>query len=334
MDNLLFLPESALPAESSGNGTIVLATVSAVDTDHGLTLIFDGDAAASQKKYKMLMNGNTPAVGDRVAAIKHSGTYIVLGAIGTNGGGGGGGGDVAAPNTVYAGPASGTEPGEAAFRQLVAEDLDLSGAGFVEKEGDEMTGLLGMVSPDLHESSPPSSGTRGVGIEFLDADGNVMGRLVPEMWSDGSMTMTLQALVSSAGTRLHNWISITQRKNGDSEMSIGSPIPLYQGGTGTRTYDYAYSGIITAATGFTCSSQTIRGWGRLMMLNVSFRKSAAQTVTNFTEIGTLESAYRPMTQSAAMTSDGRFAYILGDGKVYVQGPFTTSSFSVYATYMK
>ena len=79
MDDLFVLPKET---KASDDGKIVLATVSAVDTSHGLALLFDGQTTPSQKSYKMLLNGSTPAVGDRVMAVKHSGTYIVLGVIG------------------------------------------------------------------------------------------------------------------------------------------------------------------------------------------------------------------------------------------------------------
>ena len=62
-----------------------LATVSSVNSS-GTKLIFDGQTAASQKRYKILGTGLPPAVGDRVVVMKHSGTYVVLGKITSNGG--------------------------------------------------------------------------------------------------------------------------------------------------------------------------------------------------------------------------------------------------------
>ena len=338
LDELFFLPEEK---STAGDGTIVLATVYAVDEDEGLTLIFDGDSSASQKKYKMLMNGKTPEIGDRVAAVKHSGTYIVLGAIGTNGGGGGGGGgDTAEPNTVYAGPASGDEPGEATFRQLVADDIDLSGAGFVQKTGDEMTGNLDIVSSDLHQDSPPSSGTFGKMLRFLDGDGNVMAQIKPELWSDGSQTLTLQALVKVNGTVVNNWLSVTKRKDGTSEMSIGSPIPLNSGGTGTTSSEYVSSGVFTAASGFTLSGAYLRIWGRLAVLRIYIKKDSADSSTGLVKVGSIAaSKYSPLPgQGVAVTDDGRVGCLKSPtatlpAEVHINGPFTTSYFWIIATYM-
>ena len=338
LDELYFLPEEE---STAGDGTIVLATVSAVDADHGLTLTFDGDASASQKKYKMLMNGRTPEVGDRVAAVKHSGTYIVLGAIGTNGGGGGGGGDTAEPNTVYAGPASGDEPGEATFRQLVADDIDLSGAGFVQKTGDEMTGNLDIKSTNLHENSPPSAGTNGTGIRFVDNEGNVMCNILPSMWSDGSMTLQMQAICDVSGTRRANWLSITKRKNGNSEMSLGAPLPLNMGGTGMSAPEYVDNSTTTffvAESGFTLYAANLRKWGRFAELQLYIKKDTADASTGKVAVGHLYDSAKPYSTAVGLvTSDGRAGYITWSHYypcyVYVNGPFTTDYFYVLATYM-
>lgn len=254
--------------------------MSEVDTAHGLTLIFDGQTEPSQKKYKMLVNGSTPSVGDRVAAIKHSGTYIVLGAIGTEGGGGGGEGDIAAPNTVYAGPANGTEPGEATFRTLTAADLP--GMDY------------DVVSPDLHESSPPQGGAYGVGVRFLDADGNEMGIIRPYLWADGSQTLDLVAEVDDgAGGRTINFLSITKKKSGDSEYGIGNavsfrkalglgtstgafPIPVYQGGSGNTSSGYlSGTTVLEASSGVTVTSAYMSYWGKVAYLYAILRITSA-----------------------------------------------------------
>lgn len=58
----------------------LLATVSSINSS-GASLIFDGQTAASQKRYKILGTGIPVAAGDRVVVMKHSGTYIVIGSI-------------------------------------------------------------------------------------------------------------------------------------------------------------------------------------------------------------------------------------------------------------
>ena len=64
---------------------LYLATVGASDST-GVTLIFDGASAATTKRFKSV--GTRPSAGDRVAVMKQSGTYIVLGTISAAGGGG------------------------------------------------------------------------------------------------------------------------------------------------------------------------------------------------------------------------------------------------------
>lgn len=69
MSDNVFLQESAEPAD------VNFATIAAIYAD-GVTLIFDGETAPTQKHY--LCNSFAVfAVGDRVRLIKDSGTYIV-----------------------------------------------------------------------------------------------------------------------------------------------------------------------------------------------------------------------------------------------------------------
>lgn len=62
------------------DGEIVLATV-VTRTSAGVTIRLDGDSAPLQKRYKVLSTGVTLAAGNRVLAVKMSGTYVVLGRI-------------------------------------------------------------------------------------------------------------------------------------------------------------------------------------------------------------------------------------------------------------
>ena len=78
---------AAEPGAGTGDHSVelYLATVGASDST-GVTLIFDGASAATTKRFKCV--GSRPGVGDRVAVMKQSGTYIVLGAISAAGSGG------------------------------------------------------------------------------------------------------------------------------------------------------------------------------------------------------------------------------------------------------
>lgn len=59
---------------------MVIATV-VTRTAAGVTIRLDGENEALQKRYKVISNGVTLAAGNRVLAVKMSGTYIVIGKI-------------------------------------------------------------------------------------------------------------------------------------------------------------------------------------------------------------------------------------------------------------
>lgn len=73
---------SALNAGAAPSAPLLLATVGSV-TSAGITLVLPGSTDATQKRYKHLVTGRTIAAGDLVLVAKLSGTYVVLGTIGT-----------------------------------------------------------------------------------------------------------------------------------------------------------------------------------------------------------------------------------------------------------
>jgi hypothetical protein len=122
------------PAGTAGQD-FVLAAVYSVNTENtAVRLLLDGTDAPTQKYYKALTGAWPMEPDDRVIVMKMSGTYVVVGKIG------GKPADpepptptfIAAPNTVFAGPATGTESAEATFRTLTADDIPGGGGGEVE----------------------------------------------------------------------------------------------------------------------------------------------------------------------------------------------------------
>ena len=100
------------------------------------------------------------------------------------------------------------------------------------------------------------------------------------------------------------------------------------------------SGIFTAATGFSVSSQSLYTWGHVAMLKIRLKKTTADSTTDYVVVGSFASDnYDPYVgEAAAVSSNGGNAYILKPtatlpSKVYVQGPFDTSYFYVLATYL-
>ena len=110
--------------ESSGSSSFLLAAVYSVNPDNSaVTLLLDGTDSPTQKYYKALTGAWPLVPDDRVIVLKMSGTYVVVGKIG-------GKPDdpdpptyIAAPNTVFAGPATGETSAEATFRALTKDDI-------------------------------------------------------------------------------------------------------------------------------------------------------------------------------------------------------------------
>ena len=75
------MDEEILEKTESGNAEIYLATVQSWSNATGVKLKFDGESSTTSKGYKMLLCCRPLPVGARVAVVKHSGTYFVLGEI-------------------------------------------------------------------------------------------------------------------------------------------------------------------------------------------------------------------------------------------------------------
>lgn len=65
--------------EKEASPLLYLAAIGSV-SGSGVTLIFDGQSAATLKTYKRLAS-YSPSAGDRVLVAKISGSYVVLGKI-------------------------------------------------------------------------------------------------------------------------------------------------------------------------------------------------------------------------------------------------------------
>ena len=81
MDDLFLAqaPETSLPETVP---ELYIGTVASV-TGEGIELTLDGQTEPMQKKYRQLITGQALQEGARVLAVKISGTYVILGEIGT-----------------------------------------------------------------------------------------------------------------------------------------------------------------------------------------------------------------------------------------------------------
>lgn len=214
-----------LLAENHGNDAgaeFFLATVASVDLAAGVTIIPDGDTSATTKKYKILTSGNSLlAAGDRVVVMRHSGTCIVLGKIGTPG------------------------------------DL----ADFVKKTGDTMSGNLTMDDRSVFAKSEDfkdgdtvdSSGAGRARFYLSDKDGYNLGYLAPYFNSNGDQATILVARrhIESSDTDVANSLYLYVAPNGTRKIVVSEakawraalglgtsgnlPITVAQGGTGTAS---------------------------------------------------------------------------------------------------
>lgn len=351
-----------LLAENRGNDAgaeFFLATVASVDLSAGVTIIPDGDTAATTKKYKILTSGNSLlAAGDRVVVMRHSGTCIILGKIGTPG------------------------------------DL----ADFVKKTGDTMSGNLTMDDRSVFAKSEDfkdgdtvdSSGAGRARFYLSDKDGHNLGYLAPYFNSNGDQATLLVARrhIESSDTDVANSlylyvapdgtrkIVVSEAKAWRAALGLGTsgnlPITVAQGGTGTasaaahsvfagptsgsdaapsfRALDAAditagilpiarggtaangvslVSGadsLITAASGFTFTSADYAQWGKIAMLHVAFNATAADTSTSWKAAGAVKSQFRrPMVAVVAQGLNGKTYALMPNGNIQVTGAMSVGS---------
>lgn len=125
-------PKEEEKNEKNKDAIFLLAAVYSVNPDNSaVTLLLDGTDTPTKKYYKALTGAWPLAPDDRVIVLKMSGTYVVVGKIGGQPDDPDPPSYIAAPNTVFAGPATGDESGEATFRTLTEDDLP-GGGGDVE----------------------------------------------------------------------------------------------------------------------------------------------------------------------------------------------------------
>ena len=162
----------------------------------GVKILFDGQAAATEKRYKILNTGVQVAADDRVIVAKISGSYVVLGKISyTQSGGGGGGSD------------------------------------YVLKAGDSMTGDLDFTlgkSPLLDAYSlivgtRPSSNIFANPVSFRDKLQTLYAKLQGIFLSDGRVGTQLLATRSVSGTNYENRIGLYLDESGNSSVGITAP---------------------------------------------------------------------------------------------------------------
>lgn len=203
------------------NAEFLLGTVTAVSTSAGIKIQLDGQDAAMSKYYKILITGaEVPVIGERVAVMKHSGTYVVIGKIG----------------------------------------MPSDNTGKVNRSGDTMTGLLNInrTSPGVigkatarDSSETVAENTNSYGFRINDKNGNLVALYTDRYETTGengafiggyrmvngtNTGNNLRLLVDAAGNKL---VYVTSPAAWRKALGLGTngalPITVGQGGTGATS---------------------------------------------------------------------------------------------------
>lgn len=357
MDELFY--GERLKAKNRG-GEIFLATVATVSSG-GVTLLFDGQETASTKKYKILLNGTPLEAGDRVAVVKHAGTYLVLGAIG-----------LANPYAdAYVKKTGDTMTGALTISSgglNVAAggiDVDAGGidvdAGGINVDAGGVSVLNGGISTNSYANidavnqtigNLPAGNYRDGELRFRDKLKTAFFRLNNFFGSDGRIGGQMVVFRTISGVEAQNILGLYIDAQGSQTVEVSSPaswrralglgsdgaLPLLasQGGSGQTglTSTTTISSIAAAASGFSITSATFSKWGKVVSLHMKITATSAVTSSTWTTAATLVSGCRPYATVLAHELNNRSAVIYSSGSFQVWGQLAVNTLiEIYATYL-
>lgn len=348
--------------QQAGGADLLLATVAAV-TSGGLTLIPDGETEATQKKYKYMTSAYpAPAAGDRVVVMRLSGTYVVLGRIGTS---------------------------------TPAADQ------YVRRSGDTMTGDLILDNVGIGQNlktinlnvHPTETQARLLAI-LKDVASNIIGRIMGLQYTNGRAGIGIGAVRAINGSNVFNelylliddsgnrYITIAEQKPWRAALGLGTngnfPITVDQGGTGAATADAnrVFAGpssgnaaapsfralaasdlptvpinkggtgqngltvvtdpteVFTMPSGFKCNFVYYAVWGKLAMVAASFKAVDAVTTSGWTTWATLVAGKRPPSLISANFTRTSYCLINSTGQIQAAAPVNPNeNYTFSATYL-
>ena len=280
-------PEEVTVLGVATEAKFFLATVANVSGTAGLTIIPDGQTTPVPKRYKIMLSGKeAPSAGDRVVVMKHSGTCIILGAIGY-------------PD-------------------------DISSDDKVSKAGDTMTGPLVMADTNVSidtstvtVGASPESNTEAGLLRLRDSAKTIFGRLRGFFGSDGRVGTQMVGERTVNGSLVQNILGLYVNDSGNQAVGISDPaawrsalglgtdgnlpVTIRQGGSGQTgtTHTTTVSEILTAEEGWTVTSADYWQWGKLAMVQINIRTTQEVTMSTDTTIATIAAGKRPATVSPA-----------------------------------
>ena len=325
-----------------------LGTVTAVSSADGIKIKLDGEDESMAKYYKMLVNGaDWPTVGSRVVIMKHSGTYVVMGKIGT-------------PN---------------------------QNSGKVDRSGDTMTGLLniertspGVIGKVTNRASEDTAeaNANSYGFRIVDKNNNPVAIYTDRYETSGETGAFIGGYKMVDGTRKGNILQILTTPAGGQAvyvtspaawrkaLQIGSstgafPLTVAQGGTGAATAaaNRVFAGpssgnaaapsfralaasdlptvpiskggtgqsgvtvvtdpteIFVMAPGFSCNWATYAAWGKIAMVTASFHVVQAVTTGSWTTWATMVAGKRPLAKVVGNLTRTSYCTVGSDGTIDV-----------------
>lgn len=350
MDELFY--GERLKAKNRG-GEIFLATVATVSSG-GVTLLFDGQETASTKKYKILLNGTPLEAGDRVAVVKYSGTYLVLGVIG-----------LADPYAdAYVKKSGDTMTGaltiSAGGLNVAAGGIDVD-AGGINVDAGGVSVSNGGISTNSYANIDavnqtigdlPAGNYRDGELRFRDKLKTAFLRLNSFFGSDGRIGGQMVVFRTISGVEAQNILGLYIDAQGSQTVEVSDPaswrralglgsngaLPLLasQGGSGQTglTSTTTISSIAAAASGFSITSATFSKWGKVVSLHMKLTVTSAVTSSTWTTAATLVSGCRPYATVLAHELNNRSAVIYSSGSFQVWGQLAVNTLiEIYATYL-
>lgn len=301
------------------NAEFLLGTVTEISTANGIRIQIDGQDEPMTKYYKMMLTGaDAPSVDDRVVVMKQSGTYIILGKIGT--------------------------PSQA--------------DGKVSRSGDRMTGDLRIINKSVEHtiqsislSQHPASLVTQITTIFRDVAAKYFGRIMALQRSDGRAGVDIGAARSINGSTVYNTVEMTIDDTGAKNVIVDSPswrkalglgtsgafpITIAQGGTGQTGLitTNTISEIITAASGFAITEAYFAQFGKVAMFSAVIRANNAVTSSAWTTWATLKAGKRPFVDCAINATLTSFCQLSSQGEILVSETVSANSVYVFSgTYL-
>lgn len=304
----------------SRNADLFLATVANVNSS-GLTLILDGESEASTKRYKYMTSGYAdPAAGDRVVVMKMSGTFVVLGRIGSS------------PKTTD---------------------------GKVSRSGDIMTGNLTLansqitqINQDFNLVTHPSSNLGKLFAILRDVSSRYYGRIRGVHRTSGEAGVELGAIREAGGTTYYNGVTFYLGDDGSPRvyldfpaewrkvLGLGTngalPITIAQGGTGQTGLITTsnISEIITAASGFTVTEAYYAQFGKVATVYALIQSNNGVTTNDWTTWATIVSGKRPGTNIVMGCTRTSYCSLGSSGNIMVSSTVSAGVNHLFsATYL-